>query len=215
MDLSRAAVVVIDMQNDFVHPEGVCAKGSSRSGPLYNGISLFDNLPTLIEAARSVDAVIVFVRMINDPTYLTPPVADRLEKVGLLGVGLQSETWGADYHDQFQLDSSREREFEVIKHRYSAFHGTNLAQLLRENKVETILYTGVGTSGCVESTAREGLFHDFYGVMVSDCVADGNRDNHHSTLRKYEQSFGDVLSSDTIIRTWAASRVTADVVVHV
>ena len=57
----------------------------------------------------------------------------------------------------------------------------------------------------MESTARDGLFFDYYGVMVSDCVSDGNEENHNATLRKYQGSFGEVLASQEIMGLWQAS----------
>ena len=200
---STTALVVIDMQNDFIHAKGASSRGSSvSSADRYNGQSLEDRLPAIIDTARRHDVVIVFVRMINDLVYLSPPVAERLDRIGLLGIGLQSNTWGADYFGDVRPDETRQREFEIVKHRYSAFHGTNLAQLLRSNEIRTLLFAGVSTSGCVESTAREALFNDFYGVILSDCVADSDPESHHATLRKYSRSFGEVMSSDNVAHVW-------------
>ena len=203
----RSAVVVVDMQNDFFHPEGAGAKVSRSSTGLYNGDTLAAALPAFLAGARRAGVAIVFVRMINDLEYLSPPVAERLERIGLLGNGLQTGTWGADYWEDVRPDPARDREYEVIKHRYSAFHGTELAMLLRANGIDTLAFTGVATSGCVESTAREALFHDFYGVMVSDCVADGDRESHDACLRKYERSFGEVAASGAILDIWNAALV--------
>jgi nicotinamidase-related amidase len=200
----HSAVVVVDMQNDFFHPEGAGAKVSRSSAGLYNGDLLAERLPAFLDGARAAGIVIVFVRMINDLEYLSPPVAERLDRIGLLGNGLQTGTWGADYWGEVRPDRSRVREHEVIKHRYSAFHGTDLVMLLRANRIETLAFTGVATSGCVESTARDALFNDFYGVMVSDCVADGDRESHDYSLRKYERSFGEVMESTAILDLWNA-----------
>jgi nicotinamidase-related amidase len=203
----RSAVVVVDMQNDFFHPDGVCAKASRSTTGMHNGDTLASTLPAFVAGARQAGVAIVFVRMINNVEYLSPPVAERLDRIGLLGVGLQSGTWGADYWGELRPDPARDREYEVVKHRYSAFIGTDLAMLLRANRIDTLAFTGVATSGCVESSARDALFYDFYGVMVSDCVADGDRESHDYSLRKYERSFGEVAASTQILDIWNAALV--------
>jgi ureidoacrylate peracid hydrolase len=202
---SHTAIVVVDMQNDFFRVE---PDDSGRPvNRMYNGEALRDALPRLLDGARQAGVLLVFVRMINDREYLSPPVAERLDRIGMLGVGCQSGTSGADYWEGSRPDATRRRDLEVIKHRYSAFHGTDLALLLRANGIQTVAYTGVATSGCVESTAREGLFNDFYGVMVQDCVADGDRESHDASLRKYERSFGEVVPSQELLGIWSPSLV--------
>jgi ureidoacrylate peracid hydrolase len=198
LDPAHTAVVVVDMQNDFFNPD---------TGTMYNGAALAEALPRFLDGARAAGVLMAFVRMINDTAYLSPPVAERLERIGMLGVGCQSGTWGADYWEPIRPNRASPREFEIIKHRYSAFHDTDLSLLLRANGVQTVALTGVGTSGCVESTAREALFHDFYGVMVSDCVADGDQLSHDASLRKYERSFGEVVPSSEILALWQPSLV--------
>src|SRR4051794_28959807 len=108
------------MQNDFCHPDGVCAGVSGAAG-LYNGEAIERELPKLLDGARRRGVLIAFVRMINDVTYLSPPVAERLERIGLLGVGLQTGTWGADYYGDIRPQPGSGRQVELIKHRYSAF----------------------------------------------------------------------------------------------
>src|SRR5262245_58752124 len=201
LDPCHTAVVVVDVQNDFCHAED--AASGARSGPgLYNGTILRESLPHLLDGARRASALRVFVRMINDRVYLSPPVAERLARVGRLDKGPLSGTWGADYWENIRPAPDNPREIEVIKHRYSAFHGTRLDLILRRHGIRTLVFTGVATSGCVESTAREGLFHDYYVLMVRDCVADGDRESHDASLRKFSRSFGEVADSREILEIW-------------
>jgi ureidoacrylate peracid hydrolase len=62
----------------------------------------------------------------------------------------------------------------VVKHRYSAFAGTDLDARLKECGIRSLLLTGVATEVCVESTARDGYFLDYYITMVADCCATAN-----------------------------------------
>ena len=208
LDPRQTAVVVIDIQNDFCHAKGAVALHAGKVNQGHNREAMQRQLPPLLEAARRAGAMLVFVKMINDPVYQSPPNAERLIKLGIYGKGLMEGTWGADYWEEMDGLGPREgnaREIEVEKHRYSAFIGTNLDQVLRSNGIKTIVYTGLATSGCVESTARDGLFFDYYGVMASDCVSDGSPDNHNATLRKYAGSFGEVMTSQEIMGLWQAA----------
>ena len=63
---------------------------------------------------------------------------------------------------------------------------------------------GVATSGCVESTVRDGLFADYYVVTVSDACADYQSDRHEHALRKLDLSFGYVVDTDRILEAWRA-----------
>lgn len=208
LDPRHTAVVVIDVQNDFCHPKGAVAVHAGKVSQGHNREVMQRQLPPLLEAARRAGALLVFVRMINDPVYQSPPNAERLIKLGIYGKGLMEGTWGAEYWEAMEGLGPRQgntREFEVEKHRYSAFIGTNLDQLLRSHGIKTLVYTGLATSGCVESTARDGLFFDYYGVMASDCVSDGSAENHNASLRKYRGSFGEVMTSQEIMGLWQAS----------
>ena len=198
----HTAIVVVDAQNDFCEPEGAATRNAREGGSLYNGESLEVNLPGLLAAARRAGAWLVFVRVINDPVYLSPPCKERLDRAGILGNALLEGTWGADYWRDFRPVPGNPRELEIVKHRYSAFTGTNFDQLMKSNGIKTLAFTGLATSGCVESSARDALFHDYYSVMVSDCVADGDRESHDAALRKFARTFGDVVDSREVVGAW-------------
>ena len=70
----------------------------------------------------------------------------------------------------------------VKKYRSSAFWGTNLDLLLRSNGIKSLIMAGCTTEGCVESTARDALFNDYYVVVAEDCVASDDRAQHEASL---------------------------------
>lgn len=91
----------------------------------------------------------------------------------------------------------------VKKYRSSAFWGTNLDMLLRSNGIESVVVTGCTTEGCVESTARDALFNDYYVVIVEDCVASDDRAQHEASLLLMRHRF-DMAGSDEVLRVWAS-----------
>jgi nicotinamidase-related amidase len=73
--------------------------------------------------------------------------------------------------------------------------------LLRSNGIESLLVTGCTTEGCVESTARDALFNDYYVVIVSDCVASDDRAQHDASMLLMRHRF-DLASSDELLGVW-------------
>jgi ureidoacrylate peracid hydrolase len=98
----------------------------------------------------------------------------------------------------------------VNKQRYSAFWGTRLDSILRTLKRDTLIVTGVATNVCVESTARDGCFLDYYVVFLSDCSATGDGTAaHEATLENMRRHFGLVTSADEVVRCWRPAAVAA------
>jgi nicotinamidase-related amidase len=93
----------------------------------------------------------------------------------------------------------------VKKYRSSGFWGTNLDMLLRSNGVETVVVTGCTTEGCVESTARDAMFNDYYVVLVEDCVASDDRKQHDASLFLMRHRF-DIATADEIVGIWSTAR---------
>ena len=78
--------------------------------------------------------------------------------------------------------------------------------LLRSNAVQTVIVTGCTTEGCVESTARDAMFNDYYVVIPEDCVASDDRAQHDASMLLMRHRF-DIATKDEILAEW--SRVTA------
>jgi nicotinamidase-related amidase len=95
----------------------------------------------------------------------------------------------------------------VKKYRSSAFWGTNLDLLLRSNGIKSIVVSGCTTEGCVESTARDGLFADYYVVIPEDCVASDDRAQHDASLLLMRHRF-DLASSAEILTEWSSAAPT-------
>src|SRR4029078_8041309 len=77
-------------------------------------------------------------------------------------------SWGAEFCDEC---APLPGEPIVTKRRPSAFFHTNLDQLLRERGIRTVVLIGEQTPGCIEATYRDAAQHDYYNVLIEDCVA--------------------------------------------
>lgn len=202
---AHTALVMVDLQNDFVDADGWVARQQLPGFLGDTGIdAVVERSTALLEAARSADVLRVFVRMIGDDRYLSDPLRAlyRRNHGHERAVCVAEGTWGADWPASLGPETD-EREIVVDKHRYSAFIGTRLDLLLRSHQVKTLVVCGVATSGCVESTIRDGFMSDYYVVVAADACGDYEQKRHEATLSKMALSFGQVVDVDQITTRWA------------
>jgi ureidoacrylate peracid hydrolase len=195
VDPKVAALLVIDMQNDFCHPEGVSGK---RGRALTMTIEMAPRLEAFIKACRGARMPVIFVKTIHHPWTDSASWVRRLEKDSGDSV-CRPGTWGAEFYAGIQ---PAEGEIVITKHRYSAFLGTNLDLILRSTGIRSLLISGVGTNVCVESTLRDGYMRDYYIVMLEDCVGATNRELHQATLKNVNLHFGTVTESNQVKKLW-------------
>jgi ureidoacrylate peracid hydrolase len=205
----HAGLVVVDVQNDFVHPDGWCAREAMPGYLDHNGIpAALERVGDLLGAARARDLLVVLLRNIGDERYQSGPtraVYRRLQGEGRPGCTLEG-TWGAELHERVR-PVDRPREFVVDKHRYSGFAGTRLDLLLRSHGVRTVVACGFATSGCVESTVRDAFFADYYVVLAEDACADYAAERHRASVTKIDLSFGRTVPTGAVLDAWRVPAV--------
>jgi len=158
----RTVHVVIDDQNDFLHPEGWYA---------HNGIDI-SHMQRVIEPTRLLNEE---CRRRGVPIVWTRHGTRGVEDGGpfmeiralLREGGLRQGTWGYQILEEL---GPRAEDWYVEKTRLSAFFQTNLELVLRSLRAETVLLTGVLTNQCVGATCKDALFRDFKPVVVEECV---------------------------------------------
>jgi nicotinamidase-related amidase len=193
---SRTALVIIDMQNDFVHRDGAVlrhfrehGKGSAgASGPTPAEL-MVRTLQTFIEACRNVGVLIIWV-LTRESTWTESPFWKQQ------GVGACVSDWGSELYNGLRPMPD---EPQIFKYRHSAFFGTELETVLRLRKIETLMLAGVGTPYCVESTARDAFARDFRTIVLADCTATRELHEHEDALRRMAVAFGEVASSVEIM----------------
>jgi ureidoacrylate peracid hydrolase len=203
VDSAHAALIVVDVQNDFCADEGFFG---SEGYDLRQIKAAVPRIGNLINQARAAGVKVIFIRSIYDPHHLNDPMRERNQRRGLGKSRCTTGAWGTEF---FQVGPIA-GEPVVTKHRYSAFQGTDLHIILRSWSIRTLIMTGVTTNVCVESTCREGYFLDHYIVLVGDCAATTNEDRkdltsddiHRWTLTNIELTFGVVANSNDLIAAW-------------
>jgi ureidoacrylate peracid hydrolase len=196
-DPSVAALIVVDVQNDFVSAEGSAGK---RGEDVTAALSMVPRLIRLIDEARHVGLTIIYIKTTHSEWTDAPSWIYRSSQKSGLNT-CREGSWGAEFHEGISpLPSER----VVIKHRYSAFINTDLNTVLRARGVQSVLVTGVATNVCVETTARDAYMFDYYVTLVEDCAAAYEAKLHRATLENIRRHFGLVASSDEIIDSWRA-----------
>ncbi|WP_129112611.1 cysteine hydrolase family protein [Halegenticoccus tardaugens] len=156
-DPERTAVVVVDMQNGFCHPEGsLYAPGSEEA---------IEPIAALLERAREAGARVVFTRDVHPPEQFED--AHYYDEFERWGEHVVEGTWEAEIVDELAV---REEDHVVVKHTYDAFYRTNLEGWLRAHGIHDLLLCGTLANVCVLHTAGSAGLRDFRPVLVEDAI---------------------------------------------
>jgi nicotinamidase-related amidase len=206
---SHTALLLVDMQRDYVEAGGALDQ-------LGVNLSMYPpmrpRLAGLLEAARRAGVTIVHIQMTTLPGRKSDSPAQirfnlRMHAAARAdGPPLSYTISGTPGHEFVEGLRPRDGELVVPKWRSSGFWGTNLDLLLRSNGIETVVMSGCTTEGCVESTARDAMFNDYYVVVAEDCVASDDPEQHDASLLLMRHRF-DVASSQQISEAWSQSRL--------
>lgn len=195
----RCALLVIDLQNDYLHKDGAFTKMGKDTAALR---SVVPDINELIDLARAADIPRIFVRQTHSAWFNTegwdargrrrevPPV-DRLPLV-------EDGTWGAELYGVHP----QEDELVITKHRYNGFEYTPLELALRAKKRDTVVLSGVDLNVCVKHTALGALFRGFHPIVVEDCVGAGDSSSRATALREFAGHIGRVIALDVVRGAW-------------
>ncbi len=189
----HTALLVVDMQNDYCHPDGALARNGTH---VASTDAIVPRLAALLDAARASGTKVIFIRTTHDEwtDSLARKSLPRLKKMPVCRTG----TWGAEFYGV----APGPNDYVITKHRYSAFLGTALDLVLRSNGTRTLIVTGVSTHTCVDCTARDGFQQDYFVVVPADCTATYSPQVQEATLANLERHYGDVSTAEEIMRAW-------------
>ncbi|MPZ59854.1 MAG: isochorismatase family protein [Propionibacteriales bacterium] len=197
---SRTALVIIDMVNDFVHPEGKTAVRAGRQ--VQHAQSAIPHQQRLLEGARRAGVPVIHVQHTTLPEHASDSGAwlDARSRATYSVTDICMDgTWGQEIIDDLKPAPV---ETVVKKFRYSGFAGTNLDLVLRSMRRESVICCGVSTNVCVEATAREAFSLDYYVVIPEDACASWDMELHASALATAGHRYATVCSSDAVLEIW-------------
>ena len=178
VDLARTAMVVVDMQNDFCHPEGWLAGIGVDVGPARRPI---EPLRRLLPELRGAGVPVLWVNWGNRPDRLNLSPAlhhvyDPLAEGSGLGAPLpgtgakvlEAGSWSAAVVDELTVEGG---DIRIDKYRMSGFWDTPLDSILRNLRITTLLFAGVNLDQCVLCTLQDANFLGYDCILVEDCSA--------------------------------------------
>src|SRR5438874_3105710 len=214
LDPAHTAVIVVDMENDFVSKGGMF----DRAGVDISGAQKVI-VPTakVLAAARAAGMKIIYLKMAYQPDLADLGAPDSVNRTRHLkfGVGqtirapdgrdsrvLIRDTWDTDIVDELKPQSG---DITIYKTRFSGFYKTDLDTTLKRLGLKYLIMTGVTTSICVDSTVRDAMFRDYLCVLLKDCMSEpiGSnlpRTNHEASLLTAEVLLGWVSDSDRFLK---------------
>lgn len=207
LDLAKAALVVIDMQNDFCHPDGWLAHIGVDVTPARAPIA---PLQGLLPMLRSHQVPILWVNWGNRPDLLNVSAATRhvYDPTGEgIGLGdplpknqapvLQKDSWAAAVVDELVIDP---QDVCVDKYRMSGFWDTPLDSILKTLGRTTLFFGGVNADQCVMATLQDANFLGYDCILLKDCTATTSPQFcWDATLYNVKQCFGFVSDSQALL----------------
>jgi nicotinamidase/pyrazinamidase len=172
---SHAALLVVDMLNDFLTGP-FAGPGAER---------LIGPVRTAVDRARARGVPVIFICDAHSPND---------DEFAVLPPHAIAGTHGAEIVDEL---APQPGETIVKKHRYSGFFETELTDLLRDLRVDTIAFCGLQTDCCVMHTAADGFFRGFRPVILEDAVTARTEDGHRHAMASMQRLYGaQVVASD-------------------
>ena len=193
----RSALIIVDVQNEFCHPEGSFAKKGLDVSAV---TGIIPKLQYLIDAAHAAKRPVIFIRNVEDKStdaeaWVMRPDGDENtpnENVTRRG------TWGAEIY-RLKPD---ERDIVIEKHRFSAFHNTRLDTVLRSLGIQTVVITGLSTNVCVMNTAFSAVMYGYHVVLAQDACAAWSKPAHDFALNNIKLFAGKVAEAKDIASCW-------------
>ncbi len=199
---AHTAVIVVDMQNDFCAPGGYVANlGRDVSACC----SIVPAVNALVAGARENGVPVIWLMAQYEDAEVPLPMLAKKMEMGVNAISCARGTWGAEPFGVAPLPE----EPIVVKHCYSGFVGTDLQAKLAARNIATLVFAGVQTNVCVDSTLRDGHSLGYYIVVAGDCVASHMPAAHAATLDNVRFLFGDVADGATIVAAWRAAALTS------
>jgi nicotinamidase-related amidase len=184
LDRSRSAVLVMDFQSTIVEMMGPAAT------------AVLDRAAAVVNAARAGGLPVVYVVVGFRRGY--PEMSTRnasFERIVQSG-RFVTDTPGSDVHSALTPEPA---DVVIVKHRVSAFAGTDLDMILRAKSIDTLILLGISTSGVVLSTVRHAADADYQLIVVSDGCIDPDAEVHRVLIEKVLARQATLMSSAEVV----------------
>lgn len=230
VDFERWALIMVDMQNDFLAKGGYYDRKEQYEAQVRQGklsaeemivrlaqpssispdgftartaslTTIIDNVCRVMTCAQQEQMTIAYLKAVYDHEFDFKP--RFLANPDRKHYPCKPQTWGAAFVDPInKLISKRTtlRETVIEKHTFDGFFKTDLCEHLRTRRVHTVLVAGVETHICVLATAQSASLNQFKTIILEDCVATAREDLAECALEIFRDGFGDTRLSREILQ---------------
>ncbi|NBE50615.1 cysteine hydrolase family protein [Streptomyces boluensis] len=174
----RPALLVLDLINEIVHPDGKYAADGYYAEARDRGV--IEHTAEAIARARAAGIPVIYVVVGFSDNYAQWPASSPVFEKAKADERLLLGTWATQVHEAL---APAPGEPVVAKHRISPFHGTNLEVLLRTQEIDTLLLTGVSTELVVLTTAQAAHDRDYRVRVLEDATLAGDAEIHEAALK--------------------------------
>jgi maleamate amidohydrolase len=182
---NRPALILVDFVNAYFEP----------SAQLYMGLDdCLHSASRLLKAARAAGILVVHTQVSYSEDGVDGGVF--FKKIDALKHFVGNAPLGEIMPEVKPLP----REVVIVKQYASSFFGTTLASTLQASGVNTLIITGVSTSGCVRATAVDTIQHGFIPLVCRDAVGDRNDGPHEASLFDLQAKYAEVMSEESILQ---------------
>ena len=196
---SRTALVVIDVQEDFVSPAGAAGHWGIDLGILEPPLR---NIEALMAAARAKGMTMVLARVITRPETDSDALKAFHQRLGRPPQSLaicRAGTSGADYY----RIRPQAGDIEIEKTLYSSFVGTDLDAQLRARGIDTLVVVGFTTDCCVDCTVRDAFHRNYDVFVVADACAAYEETLHYGALNGLSKNCALLTDTKAVLGAWA------------
>jgi ureidoacrylate peracid hydrolase len=201
------ALLVIDVQNGFVSNGGSYDLLGMETS---NYREVIPKIRDLINLCKNVRIPIFYTQAVRESSgidlltrshkILPKSREERIKKKPIC----VRETWDAEIVDEIKPS---EGDHVVIKRRDSAFHDTEIGVWLRSLKIDTLIFCGIDTSICVETSLRDAFNIGYDVVLISDATASNNKKHYESTLENVKGYYGIVMDIQELSQSLPLSQL--------
>lgn len=206
----QTALIVIDMQNAYTSKGGyldLAGFDVSQTKPVV------ENIKKAIDAAHAAGIQVIFFKNgwddqyreaggVDSPNFHKSNALKTMRKnPELQGKLLAKGGWDFELIDELK---PAPQDLVIEKPRYSGFFNTALDSMLRVRGIRNLVFVGIATNVCVESTLRDGFFLEYFGVALGDaCHQAGPKEAHEASLYNIKTFFGWVSDTQSFVDSFA------------
>jgi len=202
MSPRETALIVVDMQNAYASPGGyIDIQGFDLSGAR----GVIERIQRIVGAARAMGIQVIFFQngwdaakqeagSPDSPNWWKSNALKLMRaRPELDGKLITRGTWDYELVSDLKPEAG---DIVLSKPRYSGFYGTQLDQILRARRIRNLVFTGIATNVCVESTLRDAFFLEYFPVLIHDATMQaGPPELQAATIYNVEKFFGWVTST--------------------